>query len=176
MVGIIKWACTQQNLQNDVCPAKTQTSLGICPVWSEFLLCAQWKASSCGQWRLIRLGGCPGWSESSLGAQIILLLLSCCSWNRIFFLKFGHHCIMLFQFVFLYLNPPGLVQDIGDSGWSILQEKYINHKTFSQIYYRKWNDSVTKPLRCFYRTSHTLPGSPAEPSFKFCLKNRPWQA
>ena len=27
--------------------------------------------------RLIRLGGCPGWSESSLGAQIILLVLSC---------------------------------------------------------------------------------------------------
>ena len=25
--------------------------------------------SSCGQWRLIGLGGCPGWSESSLGAQ-----------------------------------------------------------------------------------------------------------
>ena len=27
---------------------------------------------------LFRLGGCPGWSESSLGAQIILLVLSCC--------------------------------------------------------------------------------------------------
>ena len=27
---------------------------------------------------LIRLGECPGWSESSLGAQIILLVLSCC--------------------------------------------------------------------------------------------------
>ena len=26
---------------------------------------------------LIRLGGCPGWSESSLGAQVILLVLSC---------------------------------------------------------------------------------------------------
>ena len=25
--------------------------------------------SSCGQRRLIRLGGCPGWSESSLGAH-----------------------------------------------------------------------------------------------------------
>ena len=44
MVGIIKWARTRQNLQNDVHPAKTQTSLGICPVWSEFSLCAQWKA------------------------------------------------------------------------------------------------------------------------------------
>ena len=27
--------------------------------------------------RLIRLGGCPGWSSSSLGALIILLVLSC---------------------------------------------------------------------------------------------------
>ena len=32
--------------------------------------------SSCGQWRLIRLGGCPGWSESSLGAHAVLLVLS----------------------------------------------------------------------------------------------------
>ena len=32
---------------------------------------------------LIRLGGCPGWSESSLGVQVILLVLSCCgSFNR----------------------------------------------------------------------------------------------
>ena len=33
------------------------------------------KVSSCGQWRLIKLGGCPGWSESSLGAHAILLVL-----------------------------------------------------------------------------------------------------
>ena len=26
---------------------------------------------------LVRLGGCPGWSESSLGAQVILLVLLC---------------------------------------------------------------------------------------------------
>ena len=25
-----------------VCPAKTQISLGICPVWSEYLPCPQW--------------------------------------------------------------------------------------------------------------------------------------
>ena len=30
------------------------------------------------QRRLIRLGGCPGWSEYSLGAQVNLLVLSCC--------------------------------------------------------------------------------------------------
>ena len=28
---------------------------------------------------LIRMGECPDWSESSLGTQVILLLLSCCS-------------------------------------------------------------------------------------------------
>ena len=32
-------------------------------------------------WRLIRLGQCPGWSESSLGAHVILLVLSCSSSN-----------------------------------------------------------------------------------------------
>ena len=30
---------------------------------------------------LIRLGGCPNWSESSLGAQVILLVLSCSGSN-----------------------------------------------------------------------------------------------
>ena len=30
---------------------------------------------------LIRLGGCPGWSESSLGALVILLVLSCAGSN-----------------------------------------------------------------------------------------------
>ena len=34
---------------------------------------------------LIRLGGYPGWSESSLGAQSIWLVLSCCG-------SFGHSC------------------------------------------------------------------------------------
>ena len=33
------------------------------------------KLYSCGQRRLIRLGGCPGWSESSLGAHAILFVL-----------------------------------------------------------------------------------------------------
>ena len=30
------WARAWQNQQNDVHPAKTQISLGICPAWSEF--------------------------------------------------------------------------------------------------------------------------------------------
>ena len=56
-----------------VCPAKTQISLGIRPVWSVFAVRSMGsqgpKLSSCAQRRLIRLGECPGWSESSLGAH-----------------------------------------------------------------------------------------------------------
>ena len=36
---------------------------------------------------LIRLGGCPGWSESSLGAQVILLILSFAGSYPIMFLS-----------------------------------------------------------------------------------------
>ena len=56
-----------------VCPAETPISLGIHPVWSVFTVrpmgSQRTKLSSCGQWRLIRLGLCPGWSESSLGTH-----------------------------------------------------------------------------------------------------------
>ena len=37
---------------------------------------------------LIRLGGCPGWYESSLGAQVILLVLSCDGSNERWFSHF----------------------------------------------------------------------------------------
>ena len=50
-------------------PAKTQISLGVCPVWSVFAG-AQWVAKD------------PGWSESSLGALAILLVLS---WGSSFY-------------------------------------------------------------------------------------------
>ena len=65
--------------------AKTQISLGSRPVWSESLpsyeetLGLNYLLST--QLRLIRLSGCPGWSESSLGAHIILLVLSCSGSN-----------------------------------------------------------------------------------------------
>ena len=60
-------------------PAKTQISLGIRPVWSASVLCAQWAARTQAFFMptaktLIRLGGCPGWSESLLGAHAILLV------------------------------------------------------------------------------------------------------
>ena len=52
-------------------PLKTQISLGICPVWSVSLLCAQWVAkdprlSSCGRRRL--------WSAWAISAQADLSL------------------------------------------------------------------------------------------------------
>ena len=55
MTKTTKWLCTQRR----------QISLGICPVWSESLLCAQWVAkdpSFLHADRLIRLDECPGWS------------------------------------------------------------------------------------------------------------------
>ena len=70
-------------------PAKTQISLGIRPFWSESLLSAWRNLGSLPNERtvktLIRLGGCLGWSESSLGAQVLLLVLSClCSYYHYF--------------------------------------------------------------------------------------------
>ena len=41
-----KWAVSWQNQQNGMCPAKTQISLGICPVWSESSLSAWRKLGS----------------------------------------------------------------------------------------------------------------------------------
>ena len=62
-------------------PAKTQINLGIRPVWSKSSLSTWGKLKSLAIIRaqtkpLMRLGGCPGWSESSLGAKVILLVLS----------------------------------------------------------------------------------------------------
>ena len=40
------WAGACQNQQNDVRPAKTLTTLGIHPAWSESSLCTQWVAKA----------------------------------------------------------------------------------------------------------------------------------
>ena len=72
-----------------VCPARTQISLGIRPVWSESSLCAQWVAKD-PRFRYAdsevsdQTGRMPrriwvfagDWSESSPGAHAILLVLS----------------------------------------------------------------------------------------------------
>ena len=60
-----------------VCPAKTQISLGIRPVWSESSLSTGRNIGSLAtHWAHSKdsdqpghLGRCPGWSESSLGAR-----------------------------------------------------------------------------------------------------------
>ena len=61
------WAATWQNQQMSVRPAKTQISLGIRPVWSESLLCAQWVAKDpsflhADSEDSDQTEGCPGWS------------------------------------------------------------------------------------------------------------------
>ena len=70
------WAATWQNQQNECAPVKTQISLGICPVWSESSLCAQWVAkdpmflhADSEDSDQTGRSGCPGWSECSLYAH-----------------------------------------------------------------------------------------------------------
>ena len=73
----IIWAASWKTNKMSVRSAKTQISLGICPVWSESLLSAWRKLGSLAtHWvhsedsdQMIRLGGCPGWYESSLGTH-----------------------------------------------------------------------------------------------------------
>ena len=64
-------------------PAKTQINLGIRPFWSESSLSTWGKLRSLAIITVqseasAQTGGCRGWSESSLGAKVILLVLSCC--------------------------------------------------------------------------------------------------
>ena len=85
-----KWPCTQPRLRSEssLCAGITIGPLTTYWAHSEDRMKKHW-ALNCllsAQWRLIRLGECPGWSEihpiwseSSLGAQVILLGLSCSS-------------------------------------------------------------------------------------------------
>ena len=71
-LGTTKW---------HVRPVKTQMSLGIRPVWSESSLCAQWVAKDLSFLHAVsedsdQTGRMPGRSRSSLGAHVILLVLS----------------------------------------------------------------------------------------------------
>ena len=53
-----------------LCPAKTQISLGICPVWSESSVCTQWVAKDRSFFHQSLS------DQSSLSARAILLVLS----------------------------------------------------------------------------------------------------
>ena len=62
-----------------VSPVKTQNNLGIHPVWSE-IRCPHEEAT---HWAHSEAYDQSGWSESLLVAQVILLVLSWCSSNKI---------------------------------------------------------------------------------------------
>ena len=71
-----KMMCAQQRLRSACAFTQSDQNLAVRlkkPRVLNYLLSAQR--------RLIRLGGCPGWSESSLGAHVILFVLSCCGSN-----------------------------------------------------------------------------------------------
>ena len=72
-----KWATTWQNQQNECAPSEDLDQPGQIRVFAVRSMDSYGpKVSSCGQRRLIRLGGCPGSSESSLGEKLILFVLS----------------------------------------------------------------------------------------------------
>ena len=93
-------ATSRQNQQTDLCVQR-----GLFPVWSESSLSLdpqlpiELTAKS-----LIRLGRCPGWSESSLGAQIILLVLL---WGISYTWTFLMYHYTVTEFLVpLFHNPP----------------------------------------------------------------------
>ena len=85
----ISHSMPQHDKNNKVRPAKTQLCQGIRPVWSRVFAVRSMggegpKLSSCGQWRLIRLGGSPGWPESLLGAHTIGFVMPWLIWQYMF--------------------------------------------------------------------------------------------
>ena len=78
-----KWDAPRQNQQNE-CAPKFDALNGKLRTQGFFMRTAK---------ALIRLGGCPSWSESSLGAQVILLVLSCCGSSTHNFTGNWQHCL-----------------------------------------------------------------------------------
>ena len=76
------WATSWQNQRNGMCAQQRLRSAWASAQSYQSLRCLHeetlgpWLSLECTVKTLIRLGGCPGQSESSLGAQIILLVLS----------------------------------------------------------------------------------------------------
>ena len=86
------WAASWQNQQNGICAQRSLRSAWASAQSDQVFAVRMKKAQVLNyplsaQWRLIRLGGCQGWSESSLGTQMILLVLSR---GGSFY---GNHCI-----------------------------------------------------------------------------------
>ena len=77
------WAEGWQNQQNHMCAQRSLRSAWACPQSDQSIRCPHEESfgHSLTIERTVKtltgLGGCPGWSESSLGAQVILLAMSC---------------------------------------------------------------------------------------------------
>ena len=77
-----KWAASWQNQQNDLCAQQRLRSAWTSAQSDQSLCCPHEEALGPQlpiertAKTLIRLDGCPGWSQSSLGAKVILLVLS----------------------------------------------------------------------------------------------------
>ena len=89
-----------------VCPVMTQISLGICPVWSQSLLCAVWVAKD-PLFLQLDSEDWPDWMDvqaalTPLGAQVILLVFSRCGLNmniyRILLYPLLHGCVSILIF------------------------------------------------------------------------------
>ena len=87
------WACAQQKWLNDVRPAKTRISLGVCPVQSESVLCALWAAKDP---RLLHADS-EDWSDRQMSRLICVFARCTCR-----FVGFIVHRLILNlnQFVF----------------------------------------------------------------------------
>ena len=71
------WTAACQNQQNDVCPAKTQISLGIRPVWSESSLCA---------WRKLRVLSYPSSAQRTDQTEQMPRLIWVFAWRTVILL------------------------------------------------------------------------------------------
>ena len=98
-----------------VCPAKTQISLGICPVWSESSLCAQWvakdRSSLCADSEdPAQTGWLPRLIWVFAGRTVILFVLSCrgsYSKKRVCWVYTVRYFIVTFLFCdFVIVNCP----------------------------------------------------------------------
>ena len=97
------WAASWQNQQNGLCAQRRLRSAWAFARSDQSLRRARLKTARflsyplSAQGRLIRLGECPGWSESSLGALVILLVLSCSS------SKF-YHCLEIIDVIVVLVH------------------------------------------------------------------------
>ena len=88
------WAWARQNQQNGLCAQQKRVSLisSLCAWRNLGSLATQWAHSEESD----QTESMSGWSESSLGAQVILLVLSCCGSFDIRIVAFRWICSNVF--------------------------------------------------------------------------------